>query len=81
MKKRIAPDTLIIFAQPKNIIVPLGKTATSLTENLVLPDFYATKQNKSAANAFRFLKLRHYFAPVKFDYKYQSMYQQKIANS
>ena len=53
-KKSIAPDTIIIFAQPKTIIVPVGKTATNLSENLILPDFYATKQNKSAANAFRF---------------------------
>lgn len=70
-KKIIAPDTLIIFAQPKNIIVPLGQTVTTPTENLILPDFYATPHNKSAANAFRFLKIRHYFAPVKLDTKFQ----------
>ncbi len=81
-KKRITSDTLIMFAQPKNIIVPIGSTATPLSENFVLPDFYATQKNKSAANAFRFLKIRHYFAPVTFEYKFlPDGYQQKIANS
>lgn len=81
-KKRIAYDTIIIFAEPKNIIAPVGPTATTLNENFVLPDFYATPNNKTAANAFRFLKVRHYFAPVKFEFKFQpDGYQQKIVSS
>ena len=68
--KRIPYDTIIIFANPKHIVVPLGSTITLLSENFVLPDFYATESHFSAENALRFLKIRHYFSPVRFDYKF-----------
>jgi hypothetical protein len=77
--KRIPYDTIVIFANPKHVIVPIGATATSVSENFLLPDLYATPQHKSGANALRFLKIRQYSAPVKFDTKfYPEEYQQII---
>lgn len=80
--KRISADTLTIFANPKTVIVPLGSTPTSLSENLVLPDLYLTlPSSKSAVNALRFLKVRHYFAPIKFEYRFPpNAYQQEIVS-
>lgn len=79
-KAKIIPyDTIIIFANPKHLIAPIGKTNTIYSENFVLPDFFTTESHNPVANAFRFLKIRHYFAPVKFDYKFfPEEYQQKI---
>jgi hypothetical protein len=77
--KRIPIDTIIIFANPKHVIVPIGPTATTLNESFILPDFYATEGHNSAANAFQFLKIRHYFAPVSFEYKFlPDEYQKKM---
>lgn len=67
---RIPYDTIIIYANPNHIIVPLGSTGTTLNENFVLPDFYVTEGYNSALNALRFLKIRHYFAPVTFNYTF-----------
>ena len=68
--KRIPYDTIILYANPHHVVVPIGPTATTVSENFVLPDFYVTEQFNSAYNALRFLKVRHYFAPVAFDYTY-----------
>jgi len=71
-KKKLLPiDTLIIFADPREVIVPIGVTVTTESENFLLPDFYVAPQDEPAANAFRFLKMRHYFAPIKFDYAFK----------
>jgi hypothetical protein len=77
--KRIPYDTIIIFANPKHVIVPLGPTATTVSENFLLPDFYVTAGHNSAANALRFLKIRQYFATTAFDYKFlPDEFQKKI---
>ncbi len=68
--KRIPYDTIIFYANPYHIIVPIGPSATTVSENFVLPDFYVTERYNSAYNALRFLKVRHYFAPVSFNYTY-----------
>lgn len=76
---RIPYDTIIIYANPNHILVPLGSTHTTDNENFVLPDFYVTEGYNSALNALRFLKIRHYFAPVNFDYTFlPDQYQKKI---
>jgi len=78
-EKRIATDTLIIYAHPLDIIVPLGSTATTSRENFVLPDIYVTEGYNASVNALNFLKIRQYFAPVRFDYSYLPLeYQKKI---
>ncbi len=77
-KKRIPYDTIIIFANPKHIVVPVGSTATMTGENLVLPDMYVTPRHSASANALRFLKIRQYHAPVRFEYKFLPEQYQKI---
>jgi len=80
-KKRLSIDTIILFANPDDLIVPLGTTNTIMSESFILPDFYITSHNNNVINAFRFLKVRHFFAPVKFEHKYQpDSYQRKIVD-
>lgn len=80
--KRLPYDTVIIFAHPKHVVVPLEDTITLSGENLVLPDFFTTKHLASATNALRFLKIRQYFAPVKFEYSFApESYQKMIKRS
>ena len=81
-KHKLLPiDTIIIFADPKQLIVPIGSTDTTMSENFTLPDFYITQRNGIAVNALRFLKMRHYFAPVKFEYTFKpDDIQQKITD-
>lgn len=74
-------DTIIIYADPRHIIVPLGSIPTTENENFVLPDVYVTEKYNSALNGLRFLKLRHFFAPVTFNYAFlPDAYQKKIPN-
>lgn len=76
--KRLPYDTVVIFAHPKHVVVPLEDTITLSGENLVLPDFFTTKHLASATNAMRFLKIRQYFAPVKFEYTFAPDAYQKM---
>jgi len=77
--ERIPYDTIIIYAEPQHIIVPLGSTLTTANENLVLPDLYVTEGYSSPINAIRMLKIRHYFEPVQFEYTFlPDEYQKKI---
>ncbi len=77
--KRIPYDTIILYANPHHVVVPLGPSATTVSENFVLPDFYVTERYNSAYNGLRFLKVRHYFAPVAFNYTYlPSEFQKNI---
>jgi hypothetical protein len=79
--KRIPAEAIVLFANPKHIIVPVGSSHTNESENLVLPDIFTTHNLNSALNALRFFKIRHYFAPVKVEYKFNpDGYQQRIRN-
>ncbi len=79
--KRIPVDAIIIFAHPRHIVVPIGTTHTTESENLVLPDIFTTHNLTSALNALRFFKIRHYFSRVKIVYKFQpDGYQQRVSN-
>lgn len=78
-EKRIPYDTLILYADPAHVIVPIGPTATRKSENLILPDFHVTEGYNSSLHALSFLKIRQYFAPVAFEYTFlPSGYQKKI---
>ena len=77
---RIPYDTIIIYADPQDIVVPLGPSATKVGENFLLPDFYVTEGYNSALNALSFLKIRHFFAPVSFDYTFlPDEFQKKVS--
>jgi hypothetical protein len=80
-KKRIPADAIVLFANPKHVIAPVGSSHTLDTEHLVLPDIFITPNLNSALNALRFFKIRHYFAPVKVEYKFiPDGYQQRITS-
>jgi hypothetical protein len=80
-KKRIPADAIVLFANPKHIIAPIGSSHTLDSEHLMLPDIFVTPNFNSALNALRFFKIRHYFAPVKAEYKFiPDGYQQRITS-
>jgi hypothetical protein len=78
--KKIPYDTIIVFANPKHIRVPLGTHGTPPGENLILPTMYSAEQLTHTANALRFLKIRHFFTPVKIVYNFKpEEYQERVA--
>ncbi len=79
--KRLPYDTIIIFAHPKHMVIPLEDTVTLSGENLVLPDMFTTKNIAASTNALRFFKIRQYFAPVKFEYTFAPDAYQKMIKS
>ncbi|MGE0010099.1 MAG: hypothetical protein AB7F19_06195 [Candidatus Babeliales bacterium] len=70
--KRISLDTIILFAKPDTIKVPLGITETDDSPMLMLPDLYATQELNVTVEALRSLKIRHFFGPVIFNFSKQS---------
>lgn len=79
--QKISYNTILLFADPKNVILNTGVLSTVSGENLVLPDIYVTKEIGLTINALSFLKVRQYFAPVKINYNYKAdQYQQRVSN-
>lgn len=65
IKNNIIPlESIIIFAQPKYIYVPIGITKTSAGENLILPDIYIKKGIDITGQSLYLLNLAHYFRPL-----------------
>jgi hypothetical protein len=74
----ISHDTIIIFADPKNIIVP-SRSKTIKSENLILPDLYATKNLNVTYEILRLFKIKNFFTPIKKKYNFQTnSYQERI---
>ena len=64
-KKKIIPiPSIVIFAKPKNIIVPLGITVTDESQNLILPTLYSTKNINELEPSLAVLKVRQFFGPI-----------------
>jgi len=61
--------TLVIIANPKNIIINVGKTPTLETANLVLPDIYVKKGINIIENSSYMLTVRHLFKPIETEEK------------
>jgi len=75
----IPAQTIIIFEDPENIIIPVGTTSTFSRDNLVLPTVYITPTAQLALQALRFLKLRKFFSAVAFAYaRIPSGYQRQL---
>ncbi len=69
-KNNIIPlDTIVIFAKPHYIYVPIGVTPTHDSPNLVLPPLYIKKGIKNVHEALYVMNIKHYFAPIRFQYK------------
>jgi hypothetical protein len=71
-------DVIIVFAHPQDIMVPVGTTATTASNNLLLPDIYITNTAQPTSVALQFLKLRNLFSPVEFKYNYLPQGYQKL---
>jgi hypothetical protein len=62
---KILPTTIVIVANPKDIVMNLGITETNETANLVLPDVYVKKGINIIENSSYMLTIRHLFKPVE----------------
>lgn len=67
--KHIPIDTIIIFANPKNIFVPIGITETKDRPNLLLPDIYVKNNTTQTPESLYVLNIRYCFGPVNSIYK------------
>lgn len=64
-EKNIIPLTsIVIFAKPKNIIVPLGITVTNDNPQLILPTLYATNDTNNVIPALSALTIRQFFGSL-----------------
>lgn len=71
-KQRIPNDTLIIFAEPKYIIIPTGPIKLGInTAHFLLPDIFVSPEINRALDALWFLKVKKYFGPIKTVYKFE----------
>lgn len=61
---RIPLETILLFADPKYIYVPLGITLAKQSPHLILPDVYIKKGINLTNNALYLLNLSHYFGSV-----------------
>lgn len=58
-------ESIVIFAKPTNIYLPVGVYATSESSNLMLPDIYVKKGINVVENSLYVTALGHFFASVK----------------
>ncbi len=64
-KDKVIPvETIIIFARPKDIYIPLGVSVDNETTHFILPDMYVKKGVAKVSSALYVLNLRHYFGPI-----------------
>ncbi len=62
-------NALIIFAKPDNIHVPLGRTPTTESPHLLLPDLYVKKAINVVKHATYLLQMKHLFRQVDSKHK------------
>lgn len=60
----ITLNTIVLFAKPQNIYVPLGITLTQKNPQLLLPDIYVKKDVNIPARALWVLLVRQFFGPL-----------------
>lgn len=64
-------DTIIVFANPHDIYLPLGITLTDNTPNFVLPPLYLKKDVDINTLDLYVLNVKHFFAALDFLYNKQ----------
>lgn len=57
-------NTILIFAKPQDIYIPVGVTPTSSATHLLLPDIYVKKTISKRTTAFYLLNLSHFFGTL-----------------
>lgn len=64
-KNKVIPlTTIIMFAKPKYVYVPLGASVANADPNIILPDIFVKASIKSPTNALSLLGLRQFFGPI-----------------
>lgn len=64
-------DTIIIFAQPHDIYLPIGITLADNTPNFVLPPLYIKKEIDITTLDLYVLNVKHFFGALHFLFKQQ----------
>ncbi|OGB97514.1 hypothetical protein A3F06_03190 [candidate division TM6 bacterium RIFCSPHIGHO2_12_FULL_36_22] len=68
--KRIIPlHSIILFAKPKNVYVPLGITLTNKNPQLILPTIYTKPQLDDVKNALLVMNMKIFFQPLHPEFK------------
>lgn len=80
LREKIIPyETIIIFANPKDIFIPIGEVHTISGENLRLPDIYFVNKLDRDIESIRFLNIRKYFSNITKEFEFKpDLYQQRI---
>lgn len=76
-------NSIVIFAKPKNIIVPLGITITNDNQQLTLPPLYVVKNNTISIPALETLQVRQFFGTIHLENKKENAtyYSSQITTS
>ena len=69
LQRTIPHDTLILFAKPDQIKVPLGEHPFMKGSQLILPKMYTSATITNNLNAIQVLTIRQFFAPLVPLYK------------
>lgn len=70
LPNNIIPLTsIVLFAKPKNIIVPIGITVTTDSPQLVLPPIYAKKNINILSPTLNILNIREFFGALPISIK------------
>lgn len=71
---RLPLETVVLFADPKYVYVPLGITVYKESPHLILPDIYIKRGINLNATALYLVNLAHYFGAVIPLYKKDKLY-------
>ncbi len=63
-------ESIVIFSEPKYVVIPDGTYPTNPDKNIVLPDIYIKPSIPISLNALQFLKIKKYFSTTKKFYQY-----------
>lgn len=66
---KVPLHTIVVFAKPEKVYVPIGITVTTNNPNLYLPDIYVKGGIDHLENALFILNIKQYFAPLRATYK------------
>lgn len=64
--KKVPTRAIIIFAKPKNVLVPEGKFETRKSNQLILPNIFIKKDFNDAENALFITRISQFFRPAYF---------------
>lgn len=57
-------ETIVMFAKPKHVYIPIGASIAHSDPNLILPDIFVRESIKKPSNALYLLNLRQFFGPI-----------------